>query len=149
MASVDRFGPPLPQLWNWQTQWDLTRKKWFAHLENALIAADITADTRKKAQLLRGAGEDVFEIYSSILDGDTLSFAEVKRKLTADFQPKQNKEYEVFMFKSAHQEVKETVDNFVSNLRCLSKYCKFADTDAEIKSQSLQTCLAQSSREVF
>ena len=38
-------------------------ERWVARFENYLVAANITAEARKKAQLLHLAGEDVFDCF--------------------------------------------------------------------------------------
>ena len=104
-------------------------ERWVARFENYLLAANVTAEARKKAQLLHLAGEDVFEVYLSFGSPSNLTFQETKARLTAHFLPKRNKEYKVFKFRSSRQSSSETVDDFVMRLRQLAKHCEFADVD--------------------
>ena len=118
-------------------------ERWVARFENYLLAANVTAEGRKKGQLLHFAGEDVFEVYLSFGSPSNLTFQEMKARLTAHFLPKRNKEYEVFKFRSSRQSSSETVDDFAMCLRQLAKHCEFADVDGEIKTQVVQTCVLE------
>ena len=91
--------------------------------------------------------EEVFDIYSTFTDHQNLSYAEVKTKLTAHFTPWRNKEYEIFRFRGERQKPHKVLDEYVARLRQLSKHCKFADVNAEIKSQVVQTCVLNKVKE--
>ena len=121
-------------------------ERWFARFENYLVAANITAEARKKAQLLHLAGEDVFDVFSS-LPASPASYSDTKAALSAHFNPKRNKEFEVFRFRSTRQTTTETIDEFAVRLRRLAKHCEFGDVDWEIKSQIVQTCVLEKVRE--
>ncbi|KAL5014626.1 hypothetical protein ScPMuIL_008896 [Solemya velum] len=56
------------------------------------------------------------------------------------FIPKRNKEYDVYQFRKAKQKVGENVTTYNTRLRKLAEYCEFADIEAEIKSQIVQSC---------
>ena len=62
-------------------------ERWVARFENYLVAANITAEARKKAQLLHLAGEDVFDVFSS-LPASPASYSDTKASLSAHFNPK-------------------------------------------------------------
>uniref|UniRef100_H2ZXD0 Gypsy retrotransposon integrase-like protein 1 n=1 Tax=Latimeria chalumnae TaxID=7897 RepID=H2ZXD0_LATCH len=62
--------------------------------------------------------------------------------LTAYFTPKQNIEYEVYVFRQAKQEQGENLAAYHTCLRKLAMTCNFTDVDREIKSQIVQTCLS-------
>lgn len=115
-------------------------RKWLARLDNYLLAKNITSSQRKRAMLLHLAGEEVFDINVSLdhIPGDTYDL--LTTKLTAYFAPQKNVEYEIFQFRNAKQEEKETLDRFHTRLRQLSQNCEFRDVEREIKSQLIQNC---------
>jgi len=102
-----------------------------------LVAAD---GERKRALLLHYAGETVYDIYIAE-KGDTAATYEATKKVLTDyFMPKVNVQMEIFKFRSCKQESGESLDEYVTKLRTLSKNCEFADTDKEILSQVIQHC---------
>ena len=60
-----------------------------------------------------------------------------QNKLTEYFEPQKNRRYEVFKFREAKQEAKETLDQNHIQLPKLAKTCTFADEDFEIEQQIL------------
>ena len=124
------------------TRWD----RWVKRFENYLVAKDIVDDVRKRAMLLNLAGGDIFDI-SETLDTDSDTYQQLKRKLTEFFAPKQNTEYEVYVFRQATQQPNDTLDRFVANLRRLAVNCEFHDKNREIKSQVIQRCTLQEVRD--
>ena len=58
-----------------------------------------------------------------------------QNKLTEYFEPQKNRRYEVFKFREAKQEAKETLDQYHIRLPKLAKTCTFADEDFEIEQQ--------------
>ena len=59
------------------------------------------------------------------------------------FEPKKNKEYEIYVFRQATKNDDETVDECHTGLGQLSRNCEFHDVDGEIKSQIIQCCVFQ------
>ena len=117
-------------------------RKWITRLENQFVAPAITDKKRQRALLLYYAGEEVCEIFETLVDtGD--DFAMVKEKLTEYFDPKKNVEYEIYTFWQARQNPGESMNAFYSRLRQLSATCEFGDVDKEIKSQIILTCSSQ------
>ncbi len=70
----------------------------------------------------------------------------VNTALTNYFTPKNNREYEVYVFRKAKQESDENISAFHTRLRRLAMTCEFADTDREIKTQIVQNCLSHKLR---
>ena len=122
-------------------------ERWVRRFDNFVLAKDIDDNNRKKAMLLHYAGEEVFDLSEAIgvVAGD--NFNQTKTKLTDYFAPRRNVEYEVFNFRQTQQRTGETLDQFYTRLRQMSKNCDFHDRDREIKSQVLQKCLWQKIRD--
>jgi len=60
--------------------------------------------------------------------------------LTNYFTPKQNREYEIYVFRQAKQENNESLSAFHTRLRQFAVTCEFGDVDREIKTQIVQSC---------
>lgn len=76
------------------------------------------------------------------LAGERDKYADTKQKLSGYFFPKKNIQYQVYMFRKAIQEPGENLDSYVTRVRMLAvkKNCEFANVDAEIKAQIIQSC---------
>ena len=110
--------------------------KWIKRFENFLITSNITANARKWAVLPHLAGERVYEIYDSLLEAtDADSYDDVKTKLTQQFQPQKNTEYQILLFRRSEQTSDETLDQFLARFRSLCKDCEFENVEKEIKRQ--------------
>jgi len=117
-----------------------------------MTAMNVTDPERKKALLLHLAGDALYDVYDGLVvpavpehvdDPDVTNVYTVARKALDDhFSPTKNAEFEIYNFRLAKQRAGETIDAYHSRLRSLAKYCQFADTDAEIKSHIIQTCLS-------
>ena len=79
--------------------------------DNYVVAKGITHDARKKCLLLHVAGEYVFDVADALTD-EELTYAALKSKLSENFAPKRNVEYEIFMFRQASQETGENIDKY-------------------------------------
>ena len=121
--------------------------RWMRRVENYLVAKSVVVDETKRAILLHLAGEEVFDINSSLDHIEDTTYDQLKVKLNAYFAPQINREYEVFLFRQAKQESAETLDNFHARLRRMVQNCEFADPASEIKSQIIQKCLSDKVRE--
>ena len=60
--------------------------------------------------------------------------------LTNYFTPRQNREYEIYVFRQAKQENDESLSAFHTRLRQLAVTCEFNNVDREIKTQIVQSC---------
>jgi len=99
---------------------------------------------RQQALLLHYAGEATNEIFDTLPDtaageGDD-PFEKAIQALTNHFTPKQNREYEIYVFRQAKQESNESISAFQTRLRQLAVTCGFDDVDREIKTQIVQSC---------
>ena len=69
-----------------------------------------------------------------------MDFKYAKKVLDDYFTPKINEQMEIYKFRQYKQRDDQTLDEYVTELRRLAKYCKFGDTDKEILSQLIQNC---------
>lgn len=115
-------------------------EKWCSRLQNLLDGMNIDSDKRKRALLLHYAGEIVYDIYDAEKKDTEATFAATKKVLDDYFSPKVNEQMEIYKFRQYKQKDDQILDEFVTELRKLAKYCKFADTDKEILSQLIQSC---------
>ena len=113
--------------------------KWVQRFGNYTTAMNITGDGRLKALLLHLAGERVHDIYDTLAAADD-NYEATKTKLSGYFSPKKNIQYQVYIFRKSTQEPGENLDSYHTRLRMLAKTCEFADVDAEIKTQIIQSC---------
>ena len=97
-------------------------------------------DTRKRALLLHYVGESVHDIYEAEKGNSPATYDETKKVLSVYFEPKRNVQMEIFNFRSCKQKSSQSLDDFVIELRTLSKTCEFANPEAEILSQVIQHC---------
>ena len=110
--------------------------QWLDRFYTYLAAADIKEATQKRALLLYQAGPEVYEIFKTLPDtGEAKDFQKAVDALTLYFEPEKNRIYQVYLFRQATQQPTESVDEFHTRLRRLTKYCEFTDIDFEIKMQ--------------
>ena len=82
------------------------------------------------------AGEIVNDIYDAEKKKKQEQITQQQKKVLNDyFSPKINEQMEIYKFRQYKQRDDQTLDEFVTELRKLAKYCKFGDTDKEILSQ--------------
>ena len=84
-------------------------------------------DARRRALLLRYAGERVYDIYDAEKGEGPRSFKETSEVLTKYFKPNTNVQIEIFIFGSLTQKPGRSVDGFVTELRTLSQNCGFGN----------------------
>ena len=115
-------------------------KKYVNCLENLFVGMNLKDDTRKRALLLQYVGESVHDIYEAEKGNSPATYDETKKVLSVYFEPKRNVQMEIFNFRSCKQKSSQSLDDFVIELRTLSKTCEFANPEAEILSQVIQHC---------
>ena len=126
---------------NTSTRWT----QWLERFNTYLVAADIKVETQKRAILLYQAGPEVYEIFKTLPNtAEAKDFKKAVDTLSAYFEPDKNKMYQTYMFRQAKQIPSETVDQYHTRPRGLTKYCDFHDADFEIKMQIV--CNRTSSR---
>ena len=93
--------------------------------------------------LLHYAGEATNEIFDTLPDttpGEGEDTFEKAVQALTNFTPRQNRQYEIYVFRQAKQESNESISAFHTRLTQLAVTCEFADVDREIKTQILQSC---------
>ena len=119
--------------------------QWIERFNTFLIASNIKDPSRKRALLLYQAGPEIHEIFKTLPDtGDEKDFDKAVQALTKHIEPEKNRIYQTYMFRQATQQENETIDEYHTRLRQLSKHCEFADVEFEIKMQIV--CNGTSSR---
>ena len=136
--------PTFPEFDITETSTEAARwKKWLSRFQNLLVAMNVTDKKRQRALLLHYAGEAVNEIFDTLPDttageGDD-PLDKAVQALTNYFTPKQNREYEIYVFRQAKQELSSvSISAFHTRLRQLAVTC--GDVDREIKTQIVQSC---------
>lgn len=116
-------------------RWD----RWKKGFVNLMMALGIQNQQQKKAILIYYGGEEFEKTLSNLPNvGDTCDTAIAA--FDAHVAPQKNIEFEVYKFRKAQQDSRESIDKFHLRLRELSSNCGFADDDKEIKSQVIQGC---------
>ncbi|XP_078495184.1 uncharacterized protein LOC144749994 [Ciona intestinalis] len=114
---------------------------WVERLNNFFVVKGITENKVKRANLLHYAGDEVFSIFKSLPDTvDAESYDQAIATLNQHFTDKKNVDYERVTFRETKQEEDETMKQFHSRLRKLSKNCDFHSADDEIKTQIISRC---------
>lgn len=132
LSPMPHFNPDEEIGGNIANRW----RTWLADFKTFLTASNITNRTRQRALLLYQAGPRIREIFRQFPDpGEDDDFAKAEILLTEYFEPQKNRLYEVYKFRQAKQVESETIDQFHTRLRSLSKNCEFADVDFEIMVQ--------------
>lgn len=119
--------------------------KYIKRIENMFVGFSITDDKQQRALLLHFAGEEVADIFDTLPDTGS-DYKTASEKLTSYFAPKQNIEFERFIFRGTKQLKDEVVDTYHTRLQKLAQTCDFSDKNAEIKSQIIQGCISNKLR---
>ena len=123
--------------------------KYLARFDNYLAAMAITNVDRKKALLLHFAGPEVYDIHDTLTlqepvvaaadgtfpPGPKDAYESSVSALTKHFDPKSNRQYNLYQFREMRQLCDETLDVYHTRLKKQAAVCKFAQEDEEIKSQ--------------
>ena len=116
--------------------------KWINRLtKNVFVAYNITDATHQKALVLTLGGDELNDIVDSFTEtqlagnehNDVLQ--KLVKTLNEHFNPKQNLEYQRYVFRQTKQLEGETAEKFRTRLSQLADTCDFHDKDVEIKSQ--------------
>ncbi|CAB4044653.1 Hypothetical predicted protein, partial [Paramuricea clavata] len=132
IRPMPEFNPDAELGASVATRW----KNWVADFDMFLLASGVTDPKRQRALLLYQAGTRVREIFKQLPDtGEDKDYDIAKAKLLAHFEPQKNRRYEVYRFRKAVQEPRETLDQFHTRLRTLAQTCEFASPDFELEEQ--------------
>ena len=110
-------------------------KRWLSRIRNLLVAMNVTGKARQRSMLLHYAGAATNEIFDTLPDttpGDREDpFEKSVQALTNYFTPRQNREYEIYVYRQAKQENNEIISVFHTRLKQLAVTCEFDDVDRE------------------
>ena len=116
--------------------------RWVNRLKNNIfVAYHITEDVRKKAILLTIAGDDLNDIVENMPEASLTPgvgenvFDKMVSALDTYFNPRQNTEFQRYLFRNAKQLSDENMDKYHGRLSKLADTCNFQDKTSEIKSQ--------------
>ncbi|XP_061170050.1 uncharacterized protein K02A2.6-like [Saccostrea echinata] len=115
-------------------------EKWIERLELLFTGMNIDDTGRRRALLLHYAGERVFDIYNAEKEDSPTTYVGTKQVLSTYFSPRKNIQMAVYKFRNCKQSGTQTLDEYVTELRRLSKDCEFNDVNKEILSQIIQHC---------
>lgn len=113
-------------------------EKWIERLELLFTGMDINDNGRKRALLLHYAGESVYDIYNAEKGESPTTYVGTKQVLSTYFSPRKNVQMAVYKFRNCKQSGTQTLDEYVTELRKLSKDCEFHATNKEILSPVIQ-----------
>ncbi|XP_071954134.1 uncharacterized protein [Antedon mediterranea] len=125
--SVEYFDPTI-QEW----------ARWIARFDNYLVAANVTADVRKRALLLHFIGPGNFNTFE-MLPNKGMTYVQAKEALKNYFLPSSNSEFERSKFRKLQQNKSESIDVYHIRLREQADKCDFHDISGEIKSHIIQS----------
>ena len=100
--------------------------KWVARFKNLMLACNITDQIRQRALLLHYAGEQTHDIFDTLPDTvateNENSLDKAVNALTAHFAPKRNREYEVYTFRQAKQNMDEDMTTYLHTFETTVKH---------------------------
>ena len=103
------------------------------------LLANITDPTQKRAVLLSLSGPGVQELFDTLPDtGEDKDFEVAVKKLSDNFAPKQNADFEIYNFRQAIQSPEEHIKAYHTRLRKLAATCNFENPNEQIKRQIIQ-----------
>ena len=109
------------------------------------LAIEITDEKRQKALLLHYGGEELMILCESLLAETDETYKLAKVKLDTYFEPKINKTFETYVYRSMKQE-EERGDQFYTRLKSSVIRCEFHNVDREIRDQIVMNCSSSTLR---
>ena len=92
--------PQIPSFSVHENASDIRWRKWINRLENMLVGMDITDDNRKRALLLHYAGEEVSDIFETLVDTwNSLQKKTLSMKFTSFDRPNKTSQKRLIHFK--------------------------------------------------
>lgn len=113
----------------------LTWKNWYTQLKIYMRANNLEdeCDQRKVAILLHHIGQDALVIfYSFNVDIDTISFEELASKFSNHFIPQINVTMERHKLFNRRQNLEESIDNYVTDLKNIGRRCNFDSLEDDL-----------------
>ena len=125
---MDKLNPPEPLSLqgNLAENW----RKWKQRFELFSAASELSKKDQKvqAATLLHVAGHEALEIYNTFSwdnEGDESKVAKIMEKFQAYCNPRKNITWERHVFNTRNQEVGETIDQYVTELKTKATTCEF------------------------
>lgn len=127
------FPPPMDLKGNVATNWRRFKRAW----DNYEIAARLKDQPNelRTATFLTCIGADMMEVYEGLAfasDAEKNNIAVVCKKLEDFCIGETNEIYERYCFNKRAQESTETIDAYVSALRCLAKSCNYGTLEDDM-----------------
>ncbi|XP_041984951.1 uncharacterized protein LOC121737351 isoform X1 [Aricia agestis] len=110
----------------WKTQFSLFLKASGVHSEKADVQASLLIN------LIGPEGFDVYETFTFEKDSDRDDVAVLLAKFDAYFGVKTNITLARYHFFTRNQEIGETINQYVTNLKLLAKTCQFQNLEQEL-----------------
>ena len=147
---MDKFQHPEPLSLqgNLAENW----RKWKQRFELYMTASgnDSKSDETKSAILLHVAGPEALEIYNTFTwdaEADKKKLDKIMEKFEAYCTPRKNVTWDRHVFNSRTQQPGETIDQYVTDLRCKAKHCEFGTlTDSLIRDRIVCGVLSDRTR---
>ena len=134
---MDRLQPPGPL--NLQGNLAENWRRWRQRFELFSSASGLSEKDEKvqSATLLHVAGEEALEIYNTFAwdhEGDENKVNTIMAKFEAYCYPRKNVTWERHVFNTRNQQIGETIDQYVTDLKTKAKTCEFGTlTDSLIR----------------
>ena len=126
--NLQGLPPPMPADGDLAGAWRKWKKRFMIYLKATRQAGDDTPDDIKTSVLLHATGDDgqeAFETFDFADEEEKEKFAPVLEKFEKYYIPKTNLTCERYRFLTRNQEIGETVDKYVTDLRKLAQTCEF------------------------
>lgn len=121
-------------------KWDLWKRQWklFELATNFVSLIDDAGKNKRAAMLVTALGREILELLISlnISDKDMEDPDVIINKLDVHFKPRVNLAYERLIFNRRTQKPDETMEEFINELRRLSKSCDFGCAQCRIDTGS-------------
>ncbi|XP_076801019.1 uncharacterized protein LOC143445651 [Clavelina lepadiformis] len=127
-------------------------RKWTRSFNLYVNGVGVTDNVQKKSLLLHTAGEEVQELYYSLVSEQNAinqTYEEMVNVLNEQFIPRANVPFERHVFHQLVQNSNETVDQYVCRLRQRAATCEFENTDDRIRDQVLDKCYSRELQRKF
>ena len=134
---MDKLQPPGPL--NLQGNLAENWRKWKQRFQLFSSASGLSEKDEKvkSATLLHVAGEEALEVYNTFTwdsDGDENKVNMIMAKFEAYCNPRKNITWERHVFNTRNQQIGETIDQYVTDLKTKAKSCEFGTlTDSLIR----------------
>ncbi|CAK8692680.1 uncharacterized protein LOC143462177 [Clavelina lepadiformis] len=127
-------------------------RKWTRSFNLYVNGIGVTDDVQKRSLLLHTAGEEVQELYYSLVNEQNAiiqTFEETVNVLNEQFIPTANVPFERHVFHQLVQNSNETVDQYVCRLRQRAATCEFQNADERIRDQVVDKCYSRELQRKF